>query len=149
MGDVRSVYVTSTGLWWESRYRSIAEAISNIVLNIVLGKYFGISGIIIATIFSIWVINFGYGSSIIYRFYFGKEKMKYYYSYQFYYLFVTILVGGLIYYMCNMVSFKGVFNIIFRVIFSIIVMNLCFWMAYKRMNIFRESINIIKTICRR
>ncbi len=65
MGDVRSVYVTSAGLWWEGRYRSAAEAASNIVLNIVLGKYFGISGIIVATILSMLAIDFGYGTTIL------------------------------------------------------------------------------------
>ena len=59
MGDIRSVYVTSAGLWWEGRFRSALEAAANILLNIVLGKYLGISGIILATILSVKTVSTG------------------------------------------------------------------------------------------
>jgi len=50
MGDIRHVYVSAKGLWWENRYRAIAEALGNLVLNYILGKYFGIYGILAATL---------------------------------------------------------------------------------------------------
>ena len=32
IGDVRTIYVNATGIWWEMRYRAILEAACNIVL---------------------------------------------------------------------------------------------------------------------
>ena len=64
MGNIRSAYVQGTGIWWEQRYRAIAEAILNVVLNYILGKHFGVHGIILATVLSLFFINFCYGSSI-------------------------------------------------------------------------------------
>ena len=58
VGDVRSIYYSTTGMWWEMRYRSIVETIANLVLNVVLGYYFGINGIILATVISLFLFNF-------------------------------------------------------------------------------------------
>ena len=49
MGDIRATYVQATGLWWEHRYQAIIEAVSNLVLNIVLCRFFGIYGVIIVS----------------------------------------------------------------------------------------------------
>ena len=38
MGDIRSVYVQAKGIWWETRFRALAEAAANIILNYFLGK---------------------------------------------------------------------------------------------------------------
>ena len=69
MGDIRSVYSEACGLWYENRYRAIAESIANIILNIILGYLFGIYGIIAGTLISLFVINFIYGSNIIFKYY--------------------------------------------------------------------------------
>ena len=70
MGDIRATYSDAAGLWWETRYRAIAESIANCVLNYFLGRYFGLIGIILATLISLLIINFGYGSSIVFKYYF-------------------------------------------------------------------------------
>ena len=57
MGVIRGVYYDAAGLWWYGKFRAFSEAILNIVLNIVLGKFFGITGIIVATLISLILIN--------------------------------------------------------------------------------------------
>lgn len=70
MGVVRGVYSDAAGLWWENRYRAIVETIANLILNYILVKCFGILGIIVATLISLLVINFGFGSQIVFKYYF-------------------------------------------------------------------------------
>ncbi len=74
VGDVRSIYYSTTGMWWEMRYRSIVETVANLILNIVLGYLFGINGIILATVISLFLFNFLWGASIVFKNYFGLEK---------------------------------------------------------------------------
>lgn len=68
MGVVRGVYSDAAGLWWENRYRAIVETIANLILNYILVKCFGILGIIVATLISLLVINFGFGSQIVFKY---------------------------------------------------------------------------------
>ena len=81
VGDVRSIYYSTTGMWWEMRYRSIVETVANLILNIVLGYLFGINGIILATVISLFLFNFLWGASIVFKNYFGLEKVKSYFLY--------------------------------------------------------------------
>ena len=89
MGDIRAVYVQAKGIWWENRFRAIAEAVLNVVLNYVLGKYWGVFGIIVATLISLFFINFCYGSHLIFKYYFVNQKIRKYYCSHAVYALVT------------------------------------------------------------
>ena len=140
MGDVRTVYVQVNGLWWENRFRSIIEAIGNIVLNYFLGKKFGVHGIIIATILTIFLINFGYGSTILFKHYFKEQNVKEYYRKHFHYMLVTGIVALGTYYLCQLVDIGNWSTIIVRLIICLIVPNIGYVFFYRKMEIFEKSI---------
>lgn len=144
MGDVRSVYVTSAGLWWEGRYRSAMEAVSNIVLNIVLGKYFGISGIILATILSILIIDFGYGTTIAYRYYFKKQKIYTFYLQHFFCAVTTLVTAYIVYTACCGLPDRNIVSLALKGSAAFFLSNLCFLLIYHRTRIFGEALNFIK-----
>lgn len=77
--DIRNVYIEAMGLWWEYRIRAILETVFNLILNITFARIWGIFGILTATILTFSVINIGYGTTIIFRKYFGIAQMKRYY----------------------------------------------------------------------
>ena len=68
MGDMRSIYSNSSGLFWQGRFYVIVEAILNIVLNYFLGKRFGVQGIIAATNLTILFINSYYHNRIVFSY---------------------------------------------------------------------------------
>lgn len=146
MGDVRSVYVTSAGLWWEGRYRSAAEAMSNIVLNILLGKYFGISGIIIATILSILVIDFGYGTTIVYRHYFKNGRIHTFYLQHFFCAVVTAATAFIVYRVCSLLPGGGLAGVIVKGVTAFFLGNLCLLAAYHRTERFRDALRFAQNI---
>ncbi len=74
IGEIRSLYIESVGLWKESRARACLEMFVNVFLNWLLVRKFEIAGIILATIISVLFISQGYGTSILYKYYFKKEK---------------------------------------------------------------------------
>ncbi len=113
LGDMRSIYYNATGMWWEMRWRSIVETISNLVLNIGLGYFFGINGIVLATTISIVLFNFIWGASIIFRCYFGKDKLPKYYLYQLRYLLNTVVICLITYIACSVISFSSEFGDLF------------------------------------
>ena len=57
LGDIRALYSSAKGIWWEQRYRAIGETLMNLALNIILGRLFGVHGIILATMIINKVIN--------------------------------------------------------------------------------------------
>lgn len=74
IGDVQAQYFDAAGLWWNGKWRGIIEAGFNLVLNIMLGYYLGVIGIVLATIITIVFINFPLSTYYTFKFYF-KQSM--------------------------------------------------------------------------
>lgn len=154
-GDIRSVYMNAKGLWWENRYRTILESLSNLILNIILVRFFGISGVILATVISLVLFNFFMSSNVLFAHYFiKKKKSKYFLSYLKYTL-VTLLACFITYIITNIVNFTEyeIINLIVKLIICIIVPNLIFILIYKNDENYKESktmvVNLFNKILKR
>lgn len=144
MGDVRSQYSAATGLFWENRVYVFVEAVVNIVLNYVLGKYWGVHGIILATWISIFFINFCWGSSIIFQYYFKKYSAKEYYKAHMIYFFNAIVATGITYFITTKINGNIIVSFILKISVCVIIPNIYFVLIYYRKKEFVQSINFIK-----
>jgi len=95
LGDVRWNYTSGAGIFWQQRIRAVLETGANIILNFVLGKKFGINGIIWATTISLLLFNYIYGTQITFKNYFKGISPKRYYLDDLLYFF-TMIVGYII-----------------------------------------------------
>ena len=77
-GDIRWVYHEGAGLWWECRYIMIGEAAANVVLNILLCRIWGVAGIVLATVLSVFVTNCLLCPALLFRLYFRNGKLREY-----------------------------------------------------------------------
>lgn len=121
MGDVRYVYSEAAGLWWETRYRAITESVANVILNIVLGKLFGVRGIILATLLSLFFINFCWGAQIVFHYYFKNGKIWRYFCDHLRYMGVTIVVVGVTYEICQLFMGDLCLTLLARIIVCLFV----------------------------
>ena len=138
MGDIRSIYVKAKGIWWENRYRAIAEAAANIVLNYFLGKHFGINGIIAATLISLFLINFCYGSQLIFKYYFTEQKLSEYFLYHGKYALVSAVICAVVFLACRYIP-DGYIGFIARIAISAILPNIMYYLIYRKTKMFAES----------
>jgi peptidoglycan biosynthesis protein MviN/MurJ (putative lipid II flippase) len=140
MGDIRYIYVQAKGIWWENRFRAIAESIANLVLNYFLGKYFGVYGIIAATLISLFLINFCYGSQIIFKHYFTKQKISDYFGRNAIYALVTLVAASITYFLCTLITFDSLIGFIIKIAVCIVVPNIIYFLIYFKTKQFKESI---------
>ncbi len=143
MGVIRGAYSDAVGLWWENRYRAIIETISNIILNYILGKLFGVYGIILGTLISLLIINFGFGSQILYKYYFKTEKISEYFFSHALYAFVTFIVGIITYLLCNYITITGLQGLLLKGIICIIIPGLLYFILYNKTENFKEMKNFL------
>lgn len=139
MGDIRAAYSEAKGLWWENRYRAVTEAVANLILNIVLGRFFGVTGIIAATLISLFVFNFLWGSNIIYRHYFTEINIKEYYMHHLLYASVTILAGAVCGFVCSKIHWFGVPDMIIKGAICVTVSNIIYFVIYRNTKIYKEA----------
>lgn len=132
MGDISSLYINASGIWWNYRIKSVVESISNLIMNIVLVHYFGIVGIIIATLVTRFVCGIIWGNLILYRSYFGKNRtMKFYKDYFLYSLIVALSIG-LIICIDKVLGRSSNELYVLKLLTCIIVPNLLYYFIYRK-----------------
>jgi len=139
MGDIKSIYSEAAGLWWETRYRAIAETILNLVLCIMLGKLYGIYGILSGTLISLVIINFGLGSQIVFKHYFKNNKLKVYFGYHIIYFVVTSLIAIITLFLCQLVEQGGILGLVIKAGVCIVVPNIMYFIVYHKTNNFKDA----------
>lgn len=144
IGDMRAIYTNARGLWWQHRWRSISEAIGNITLNFLLAQYFGIYGIISATIITLLLINTIWGGRIVFKYYFGLKHAGNYARYQAGYAVMTVTICFITWNICEVLPVKGlVITLAARALICVSVPNLCYVLVYRRLPYFQRLKEIV------
>lgn len=139
LGDIRSIYSNAAGLFWESKNYVIFEAIMNGILNYLLGKMFGINGIIIATNITIVFINFIFGTRVLFKNYFKNSLLIKFYMKNIYYALITIFSGGIMLFISGFINVFPVLKIVIMGILCLIIPNILFIVFYSRSNEYKSG----------
>lgn len=100
-GDIRWVYHEGAGLWYECRFIMIGEAVVNIILNVLLCKIWGVLGIILATVLSVFVTNNLFCPQVLFRCYFKNGKLKEYLTDHLSYTLTMLVTAGASRFLCD------------------------------------------------
>ena len=142
MNHIRNQYIFGRGMWWEMRIAYLAESVGNLVLNIFLGKLFGITGVLIATILTIFFCNYLMGNAVLFREYFKEQSIKQFYKQQGYYLFICVGIGAIVYFVCQNVTE----NLILRGMMCLVIPNLLFLIFYKPCSRWKSSMKLVQQV---
>ena len=143
MGDMRWVYFEGAGLWWKARYYALAEALVNISLNIVLAKYFGVLGIILATLISLFFIDFIFSARILFRQYYRNGKLGEFFGDHVRYFLVTLLLAFPSIYVCNLITVPGVLGLLLRLLVCTVCSVAGYFLLYHRSARYQDAVDWI------
>ena len=90
-------YRTTAALFDKAKIMPLLEVIINITTSIILAKYIGIAGVFLGTSISKVLTFFWSDPKLLYKYLFKSNNLKLYYKKYFYYLFITLITGGLMY----------------------------------------------------
>lgn len=144
MGVIRGLFSDAAALWWENRFRAIAESTANIVLNYLLVKSFGVIGVIMATTISLLLINFGLGSQIIFEKYFKNGQVTSFFKEQAFYFGITAINCCITFYISSKVPDTSIIMFFIKIIICFVVPNIIYLVVYYKTDIYKESIEWIK-----
>lgn len=141
--QVQNIYIDASGLWDEKKKYALMETFTNIILNIVLCCYIGVKGIIFASIITIVIFDLYIYAKILFRKLFHQSFKKHILK-QVAYIFIGITVVIISFYLLNLFTIK---NIILRFlilpIFSVLTTFTMLFIAYRRTNVFTDSLEWI------
>lgn len=131
MRQATLVFRDSLGLFWFDRYKSIAEALINLVVSLILGYYYGVVGIFLGTMIStittsLWVepyMLFKHRLQAPVRFYFLKYV---------WYVVVTAVAWFITDKVCGLVIGSPLLQCIIRLLICLAIPNILFLLMYCR-----------------
>lgn len=144
LGDILSIYKSAKGIWWEERWKTIAESAGNIILNILLVKIYGIYGVIVATIITVVFINFTWGAQIGFKYCFQSFSVKKYYIKHLIYAICTIAISTFTYWIVSFIGDGGIVIFLGKCIVCCILPNALYYLIYRWSNIYMKSFSWMK-----
>lgn len=139
------VFIDSYGLFWNIKWKCIAEAIINLISSIIYLKVFklGITGVLLGTFTSNILTNFWYEPYVIYRYKFNEKIGSYYIK--FFKYFIVTLVAACISYLLTNITFTNnvIIEFIIDFIISSIIVNIIFIISFYKTNEFIYFKNIM------
>lgn len=136
-------YKSSLGLYWEDRKRPFAEGVSNLVISIVLGHFWGFNGIILGTIITNICINLVIEPQVIFHNGLYRSTVWYYISLIRRFA-LTVLLIAITTYINSFLQLSGILLIITRAIISLALTVICYFVIYRKNENAIEMANVLK-----
>ena len=140
-----NTFTNATGLFWESRYKPIAECVINLGVSIILAKKIGIAGIFLGTLAS-YVCTFWINPILVFKKQFKKSVAIYFLKFTMYLLITLIIAFGLGF-VCNMILPKAtIISIVLRVLICAVVPNALYIALFFKTPEFKYCCGLFKNI---
>lgn len=91
--SITAMYRDATGMFKQTKYIFLTTAFINLILSIILGKIWGLTGILAATLIARLCTNFWFEPFVIYKHYFKRNICEYFVNQIVRIIFIAILVG--------------------------------------------------------
>lgn len=124
-------YKSTLGLFRHGQYLLFFTGIINLVLDIVLGKKFGVFGIYLATLIARLCTNLWYEPYAVYRYGFNKNPVIYLKRYLGF-IVVLLTAGSLTGFICSFCNFSAAVNMICKAAICTIIPNSLFVVIFWR-----------------
>lgn len=138
-------YKGTMGLFKQGRFLLLVTGSINIVLSIILGKYIGLFGILIATAISRALTNTWYDPYVIYKYGFRKSPISYFLRYIKFVIIIgfVLIING---YLCSLVKGNILTVLIVKTMICTLISNIVIITIFYKTNEFKYILSIIKQI---
>lgn len=143
--NMRNLYFTGNGLWWNGKNIFILEALSNLILNFLLGSILGTTGILLATIVTIFLFNFIARTNMVFKLYFKRKPFQFYFDHFKYGVVVTI-TAWITYNVCDLINISGILELLLRCVICCFLPNILFILFYLKNNQFKDAYEFVLKI---
>lgn len=149
LGDIKSQYADARGLWWKDRYRSLCEALCNLLLNWALVRFFGVTGVVLATAISILFVGYPWSLRVLFDDYFGRTHLRAYLRDQGLFALVTMGVCLVSWLLCAWIPIKGFGGLLLKAAVCLIVPPGLYLLCYGKTAYARQARPLVRALLRR
>ena len=142
------LYLSANGLWWNLRWPNIMSTFVNLVMNILLCRIWGITGIILATLIAQFFFGLIWQGTIVFRAYFKISPLTYYKK-QLLYFIVGIAICALCYYICSLIITQGIAGLVLKALICAIIPPICLFLVFRKTKEFSDCRQLLLHVLHR
>ncbi|SFD70949.1 Membrane protein involved in the export of O-antigen and teichoic acid [Sharpea azabuensis] len=133
IGMLHAVYTykSTLGLFRYGQYLLFFTGIINLILDVLLGRIWGIFGIYFATLVARILTNLWYEPYAVFRYGLKKSPLLYLKRYVAF-LGILLATGGLCYFLCSFCNFSIITNVFVKIIICSIIPNGVFYICFRK-----------------
>lgn len=136
-----NMFKNALGLFWNDRYKAVAEAVVNIILSVAMGKLWGARGIFGATIISAIMISCWVEPYVLYKHHW-KRKVSEYFMLIGKQIGVLFFIGLILTYGLSFIKVSSWMRLILKAVICFITANMLYVFSICRTNEFKQIVKI-------
>ena len=145
LSDIGELLKETTGVWSQERVLAVVEASANLVLNLILVAFWGVAGVVLATIITLACINLPFEFLTLFRRYFNQNGLDYF-RIQLKYALTTILACGCSCLLCHKIPETGILWFGVRLLVSVCIPGMILLFIYRKSKEMRWMQSIMSVI---
>ena len=123
-------YKNTLGIFHYGRFMQFGTAILNIIFSILLGKIWGVFGILFASAVARGLTNTWYDPYCVFKYGFNTNPIKYFRKYL-KYLIIILIDTLMCYIVCSFINLSYFINLILKIIICSLITNIFFILCFK------------------
>ncbi len=137
-------YINTQGLFRPGRYLGLLTAAINLVASILLGRVWGLFGILFASALSRLLTNIWYSPYMLYKRGF-KMPVSIYVKKYLIYLLILVVAGGICWLVCSFIRFDLLLiNVLLKFVICCVVPNVIFFISFGKSQEFKTLYDFVK-----
>lgn len=149
MSSLFMTYREAAGIWAHDRIRPFVEGGLNLILNIILVKWIGVSGVMLSTILTMGIIKTVWGSWYLFKEYFKGYSHVGYLLHLLLYTVVAAIAGAVTYFVCSFINMNGIPELIVKALICIVIPSIVFTACFFKTGEFKRCLALAKSLVKR
>ena len=149
---ILNTYKDAGGIWHKDRFRPLVTALANLMMNLLLVRFWGVYGVILSTVLSMLLVGMPWIIKNIFSTLFARDESKQYVVLLLKYAGVSLLGCVLTFFLCSYISIDGFGGLATRLFVCMVVVPVLFYLFFRKTEEFIAStkliIQVLKTIQR-
>ena len=146
INQLLNTYKDAAGIWHQDRFRPLATALTNLGMNLMTVKYWGLYGVMLSTVLSMMLIGMPWLLHNLFSVLFDHRHLKEYIALVFRYSFVAFLLCGITFFPCSQIHVGKWMTLLIRAVICIILPNLLYFALYRKTKEFERSMELFERI---
>lgn len=149
VNQLLNLYKDAAGLWHEDKWRPLATALTNLILNIIMVQFIGLYGIMLSTIISMVVVGMPWLLKNLFSIMFEKSNLRVILRAIIKYVIVSVISCLICVTICKYIVLGNFMTLVIRMIICCIIPNAIYLIVYYKTSEFKEALKLADKITKK